>query len=130
MDIQIVPIDEIFFNPCTNEQMQTVGSIKILSKVHFTAGDRIHLVLKQQMYTLGAVGLDSGIYYKAVGRNLTRQINGVLGENGVLKEVSQFGYISKGSAPNWFASFLFQIVVTPNGDVVVDKFVPFEVECR
>jgi len=130
MSRTVVPIDATFYNQCTNEMMQTFGSIQILSKTFMGEDGRLHINFKQQMHTLGAVGLDTGTVYKAVGRNQSEQFNGFLLESGAYRFVSRFGYVSHGSEPNWFKTILFHVVANANGDILFDRATLIEVDCR
>ena len=130
MSRAVVPINMQFENPCTGEMMQTFGSIQILSKTFTGEDGRLHINFKQQMHTLGAVGLDTGTVYKAVGRNQSEQFNGFLFESGAYRFVSRFGYVSHGSEPNWFKTILFHVVANANGDILFDRATLIEVDCR
>jgi len=65
--VPISNFNPVIFNQCTNEDMQTYGELKFLTRSHFDANGTEHFLFKVQAHTAGATGLSTGQSYKAHG---------------------------------------------------------------
>ena len=98
----LIPLNLTFANPCTGEMMQTHGSILMLTRSSIDGNGTMHGIFRQSMHDLKAVGLDTGIIYKAVGTNFSTKTVQTVDGTGTFMLASRFGYVSQGPTPNWF----------------------------
>jgi hypothetical protein len=129
---QVVPLPldgQIVFNPCTFEDMVFSGSAHMVSRTEEDANGGFHSVNNVGPGTLRAVGLTTGQRYKIVGTSPVESLN--ISGNGTetYSLSSRFGFVSQGSDPNWFVTFVMRVVINANGVQTVDNSAQI-FECR
>lgn len=127
--VPISNFNPVIFNQCTNEDMQTYGELKFLTRSHFDANGTEHFLFKVQAHTAGATGLSTGQSYKAHGSEPNQVGNITADETGTLVFAARFGWVSNGPDANFFSTFVVKLTVNANGDLVVDRFTTL-IECR
>ena len=124
------PLDgQIVFNPCTFEDMVFSGSAHIVSRTEEDANGGFHSVLNVSAGKLRAVGMTTGQRYKIVGTSPVESLNISGSGTETFSSSSRFGFISQGSDPNFFVTFVIRVVINANGVQTVDNSA-FIFECR
>ena len=121
---EVVPIDDIVFNPCTNEDVHIVGEAHTVGTL--TENDNTHHLSAHVNFNVEGVGLTSGESYRATATGMASE--NVTSENNEIGEASvilRTIFIGNGSLPNANEFAHAHITVTPNGDTtstfVIDR---------
>jgi len=125
---EVILIDEITFNPCTNEDVHITGTAHTLGTLTEN-GNRLH-VDAHVNYNVEGIGLTSGDRYtsNATGKASENVLadNDEIGEATVILRASLIG---QGNVPNATELAHAHITVTPNGDVT-STFVRDRLTCQ
>lgn len=120
-DNERIPIDWYMWNGCVEEAVHVVGTIHWKVDSFDDGNGGYHFRFHENWQNTTGQGLSTGAEYRIVGSG--RNVYRFAGEGGAetLTEVTQTGFIAKGTAENSIIQLTWHLVVNPNGDVAVDR---------
>jgi hypothetical protein len=116
----------ILTNHCTGEVVTVTGTIGI--DMHTVINGNTMNYSEHQQGQLNGTGSLGNTYVTNVNENIT--LNGIASNNGVfiIKDITIFRMISKGSAPDFFLRRVANLTINSNGTVTADR-IDFFVNC-
>jgi len=115
-----VPVDEIIFNNCTEEEVHLTGELHILINQTENANGGLYVQEHAQAQGLSGMGLESGTQYRAVGVSRQEDFYFAPGERREVTLVNEFHIISKGSSDNLLMHCTIHMTFNANGAPTAD----------